>query len=171
MNAPTSLEADLTRIALQEERLQFDCFTAETAWLLGIRLKEAAQARFGAVAIDIQVAGQPFFFLAMPGTTPDNGAWIRRKRNVTLHFHRSSYAIGLGLRLKQTTLWEQSGLSKKQYAPHGGSFPIRLRNTGVIGTITVSGLPQREDHNLIVAVLADWFGQPIAELALDEPAE
>lgn len=171
MNIPTSLEADLTRLALQEERLQFDQFTADTAWLLGNRLREAALARPGAVAIDIRVAGEPLFFLAMPGTTPDNGAWCRRKRNVTLHFHRSSYAVGLGLRQNQTTLWAQSGLSNREYAPYGGSFPIRLRNAGVIGTITVPGLPQREDHNLIVAVLADWFAQPLAELALAGSAE
>jgi uncharacterized protein (UPF0303 family) len=130
-------------------------------------LKEAAEAWAGSVAIDIQVANQPLFFVAMPGTTPDNGDWIRRKRNVVMHFHRSSYAVGLSLKQEQTTLWGKSGLSKRQYAPHGGCFPIRLRHTGVIGTITVSGLPQRDDHNLIVAVLAAWLDQPVAELALD----
>jgi uncharacterized protein (UPF0303 family) len=168
MNALPSLDADIARLALQEERLLFESFPADTAWLLGTRLKEAAEARHGAVVIDIQVAGQPLFFLAMPGTTPDNGAWIRRKRNVSLHFHRSSYAVGLSLKQAQTTLWEKSGLSKRQYAPYGGCFPIRLRHTGVVGTITVSGLPQREDHNLIVAVLAEWLDQPLAELALDK---
>ncbi|MVM37849.1 heme-degrading domain-containing protein [Spirosoma sp. HMF3257] len=168
MESQPNLAADLARIALQEERLQFDHFTAETAWELGSRLREAVKARRGAAAIDIQLAGQPLFFLAMPGTTPDNGEWIRRKRNTTLHFHRSSYAVGLRLQQNQTTLSDRYGLSNQNYASHGGSFPLWLKGTGCMGAITVSGLPQREDHSLIVAVLANWLKLPIDELALDE---
>jgi uncharacterized protein (UPF0303 family) len=169
MHPSARLADDLARLALQEERLQFDCFTAQTAWALGNRLKAAAEARRGEVAIDIQVTGQPLFFFAMAGTTPDNRNWIRRKRNVTRHFHRSSYAVGLGLTQKGTTLSEQSGLDPRHYAPFGGCFPIRLRDTGLVGTLTVSGLPQREDHNLIVEVLTSWFNYSLAELALAEP--
>lgn len=167
MESQTNLAADLARIAFQEERLQFDHFTAETAWELGGRLREAVKARSGAAAIDIQLAGQPLFFLAMPGTTPDNGEWIRRKRNTTLHFHRSSYAVGLRLQQTQTTLSDRYGLSNQNYASHGGSFPIWLKGAGCVGAITVSGLPQREDHGLIVAVLADWLKVPLEGLALN----
>src|SRR5215216_3130053 len=97
---------DLERIALQEQRLQFERFDGITAWALGTRLKEAAVARGVAVAIDIQLHGQPLFFYAMPGTTPDNVDWIRRKRNVVMRFQRSSYAVGLQLQ-QQTTLEKQ----------------------------------------------------------------
>jgi uncharacterized protein (UPF0303 family) len=169
MTQPTPLADDLARLALQEERLQFDSFTPGTAWELGGRLKAAAEARRGAVAIDIRVAGLPLFYFAMPGTTADNRNWIRRKRNVTRHFGRSSYAVGLDLQAAGLTLPERYGLSPQHYAPFGGCFPVRLRGTGPVGTLTVSGLPQREDHNLIVAVLADWLAQPLAELALPEP--
>jgi uncharacterized protein (UPF0303 family) len=164
-----NLEQDLARIALQEERLQFDGFDATTAWTLGTRLRGVAEARGAAVAIDIQLHGQPLFFYAMPGTTPDNSDWIRRKRNVVLRYHRSSYAVGLRLEQQQTTLYEKVGLDPRDYAPHGGCFPLKLRGTGCIGTITVSGLPQREDHGLIVEVLAELLEQPLDELALDRP--
>ena len=159
---------DLERIALQEQRLQFERFDATTAWALGTRLKEAAEARGIAVAIDIQLHGQPLFFYAMPGTTPDNVDWIRRKRNVVMRFQRSSYAVGLQLQQRQTTLEKQFGVDTRDYAPHGGCFPLNLRGTGCIGTITVSGLPQRQDHELVVEVLAQLLGQPFSELALDE---
>ncbi|WP_170315647.1 MULTISPECIES: heme-degrading domain-containing protein [Spirosoma] len=163
---PIDVQADLDRLAVQEQQLQFDTFTADTAWQLGTRLKEAAEAAGKAVAIEIQLAGQPLFFYAMPGTTADNADWIRRKRNVVLRFHRSSYAVGLDLQQRQTSLQERSGLDLRDYAPFGGCFPLILRGTGCVGTLAVSGLPQRDDHNLLVSVLANWFGLPLAGLAL-----
>ncbi len=164
-----TLTTDLVRIAQQEERLQFDRFDADTAWEIGGRLKTAAEALGRPVAIDIALAGgQTLFAFAMRGMTPDNLDWIRRKKNVVLRYHRCSYAIGLELRQKNVTLRERIGVDERDYAAHGGCFPIRLRGTGCIGTITVSGLPQRQDHGLVVAVLAAYLDQPLAELALDE---
>ena len=162
-----TMQQDLERIAVQEERLRFDRFDADTAWEVGTRLRELAQARGQAVAIDIQVNGHPLFFAAMAGTTPDNVDWIRRKRNVVQRYHRSSYAIGLQLAKQQTTLTEQVGVDARDYAAHGGCFPIRLHGTGCIGTITVSGLPQRADHELVVEVLAELLDQPLDELTLE----
>lgn len=163
--------SDLERIALQEHHLQFERFDANVAWELGSRLKNAAEQRGVKVAIDIQLNGQPLFFFAMPGTTPDNVDWIRRKRNVVQRFHTSSYAVGLRLKQKGAKLDENGGMHPVDYAAHGGCFPLILRGTGCIGTITVSGLPQREDHNLVVEVLAEFLEQPLDRLALDNPAE
>jgi len=157
---------DLDRITLQEQSLQFDQFDARMAWELGSRLKAAAETRGQAVAIDIALHGQPLFFFAMPGTTPDNVDWVRRKRNVVQRFHRSSYAMGLRLAEQQTTMTDKYGVDARDFAPFGGSFPLILRGTGCVGTITVSGLPQREDHQLIVQVLAEWLGLPAADLML-----
>ncbi len=166
MDSTIDLANDLARLALQEEQLQFDVFNHDTAWQLGTRLKQAVETRGKAVAIDIQLAGQPLFFFAMPGTTPDNVDWIRRKRNVVQRYHRSSYAVGLELKKSQTTLLDRAGLAVRDYAAHGGCFPIWVRGTGCVGTITISGLPQREDHSVIIEVLANWFNRTLSELAL-----
>lgn len=166
MDSTENLARDLARLVLQEEQLQFDTFNPDTAWQLGTRLKAAVEARGKAAAIDIQFFGQPLFFYAMPGTTPDNVDWIRRKINVVQRFHRSSYALRLELRKKGITLTEQSGLSLRDHAAAGGGFPILLRGTGCIGTITVSGLPMRDDHNIIVEVLAAWLNRSLGELIL-----
>jgi uncharacterized protein (UPF0303 family) len=162
-----TIERDLEKIALQEKRLQFKAFDSKVAWIVGSKLKETAEKRNAAVAIDIQLNGHPLFFFAMPGTTPNNIDWIRRKRNVVVRFQRSSYAIGLTYERDQTTLQVKTGADLRDFATHGGGFPIFLEGTGCIGSITVSGLPQREDHMLIVSVLQDFFGIPPEELALD----
>ncbi|MEZ5450823.1 MAG: heme-degrading domain-containing protein [Thiolinea sp.] len=164
-----NLEHDLTRIALQESRLRFSRFDAMTAWQIGSRLRETAGARAQAVAIDIRINGQLLFFCAMPGTTPDNADWIRRKVNTVQRFHTSSYAISLKMQQQQSNLTDKYGVSAADFVAAGGCFPVRLQgNSCCIGTITVSGLPQRQDHALVVEVLADMLGHPLAELALAE---
>lgn len=162
-----TLDQDLERLALQEARLQFRSFDAHTAWTLGSRLRALAEQRHTAITIEIQVGGNTLFLCAMPGTTPDNLDWARRKKNVVMRFQRSSYAVGLQLQKDRTTLTELAGLAVREYAPHGGCFPILLRGTGCIGTIAASGLPQRDDHELIVEVLAEMLEERLEGLALD----
>lgn len=161
-----SLDEDLKRLAIQEERLQFDSFNADTALDVGMRLKALIASRGAKAAFDIQLAGHPLFFYAMSGTTPDNVDWIRRKRNVVMRFHKSSYAFSLGVQKNGHSLVERFGAGTDQLILSGGGFPIRLRGSGVVGSITVSGLPQRDDHGVIVEVLAAMLGQDISELAL-----
>ncbi|EEG07380.1 heme-degrading domain-containing protein [Pseudogulbenkiania ferrooxidans] len=163
----TDIDADLARVALQEQRLQFGHFDHASAWELGCRLKAAAEARHAALALEIRLAGETVFLHTMAGTTPLNADWARRKRNLVELTHKSSYAVGLALQRDGQTLEAKLGLATRDYAAHGGSFPLRLTGSGCIGAVTVSGLPQREDHALIVAVLADYLGQPLAELALE----
>jgi uncharacterized protein (UPF0303 family) len=162
-----TIDQDLEKIAEQEKRLRFKHFNSEVAWAVGSALKAAAQKRHVAVAIDIQLNGHTLFSFAMEGTTPDNWEWVRRKRNVVLRYHRSSYAVGLKHERERTSLYDKSGVDPKDYAPHGGCFPILLQGTGCVGTITVSGLPQREDHALVVFVLQEYLNGPDQNLALD----
>ena len=158
-----NIDEDLHRIALQEQRLQFDHFNATTAWNLGNRLKEAAEARQAAIVIDIHSQGMPLFYVALEGTTPDNPDWVRRKRNIVTRFFRSSYAVGLMEKQQKVNL---GALDLRDYAAHGGCFPILLLHTGFVGTITVSGLPQREDHCLVVQTVADFLERNISDIAL-----
>lgn len=161
------LEADLAKIAQQESTLQFKQFSAQTAWEVGSRLKALAEEKKFAVAIDIFLVDRSVFSYAMPGTTPNQSNWIRRKRNVVLQFQRCSYGVGLSLQKDKGSLAESHGFAVSDYATHGGSFPIHVIGTGCIGAITVSGLPQRQDHALVIEVLAAHLGQPLAGLALD----
>jgi uncharacterized protein (UPF0303 family) len=159
----TPREDDLAAIAAQERELHFTSFDENTAWRLGSRLREVAAARKHGVVIDVRRFGQPLFYAALPGTSPDNAEWVRRKSNLVARFHRSSYVIGLEL---GASLFEKYGLPVAEYAAHGGSFPIRVHGSGVIGSVTVSGLPQRSDHELVVETLCAELGKDYGKLAL-----
>jgi uncharacterized protein (UPF0303 family) len=163
----TAREDDLAAIAAQERELHFTRFDEDAAWHLGARLREMAAARKVVLAIDVRRFGQPLFYAALAGSTPDNAEWIRRKSNLVARFHRSSYAIGLEI---GASVFEKYGLPIADFAAHGGSFPIRVHGAGVIGSVTVSGLPQRADHELVVEALCGQLGKDYAKLALAAPA-
>jgi uncharacterized protein (UPF0303 family) len=158
---------DIRRIRLQEDRLQFTAFDSRTAWEVGLALKASAEARQAPIVVDISLQSMPLLVFALPGGAPENFDWVRRKRNVVYHFHRSSYAIGRRLVQENKTLQELGALPERDYAAHGGSFPILLKGTGCIGAVTVSGLPQREDHKMVVNAFAQTFGVDLADVALD----
>jgi uncharacterized protein (UPF0303 family) len=157
---------DLQSITAQEQALVFPRFDAARAWELGSYLHELARVRALAVVIDVRTFGQPLFFSALEGTTPDNVDWVRRKARVVEQFRRSSYAIGLRMQQAGTTLAEKHGLPVAEFAPHGGAFPLTVANAGVIGSVTVSGLPQRADHELVVEALCAQLGADYGQLAL-----
>jgi uncharacterized protein (UPF0303 family) len=161
-----SLTDDLAIIARQEASLHFARFNEESAWHLGARLRQMAIDRKLTLVIDVRRFGQPLFYCALPGTSPDNAAWAQRKANTVARFHRSSYGMGLELQLKSTTLAERFGLTLNEFAAHGGSFPIAVLGTGVIGSVTVSGLPQREDHQLVVEAVCAETGNDFAQFQL-----
>jgi len=150
------LDTDIAALVQQESTLSFPGFTPDTAWQIGTTLRELALARGYGIVIDVRRFGAPhqqLFYCALAGTTPDNQRWVARKVATVARFHKCSYHIG--------RLLEQSGLSfsarynlpEEEYAAHGGCFPILVAGTGIVGAVTVSGLAQREDHNLVVEAL------------------
>ncbi|QEU94148.1 heme-degrading domain-containing protein [Streptomyces kanamyceticus] len=147
---PTPTVAELEE---QERRLVLPHFTYDDAWRLGTLLVGLAREREAPVAIDIRRGGQQLFHAALPGSTPDNDAWIDRKRRVVERYGCASYLVGARFRAKGTTFEESSHLDLDVYAAHGGAFPLAVEGAGVIGTVVVSGLPQVADHALVVEAL------------------
>lgn len=159
------LSDDMDRVALQERELRLERLDAQTAWELGTLLKTMAEQRGLSIVIDVRRFGQPLFYAALEGTTPDNPEWVRRKSNVVARYHRSSYGMGLNLKIKNQTL-EERGHAIADFAAHGGSFPLYVENAGIVGSVTVSGLPQRADHELVVEALCTLTGRSYAEYKL-----
>ena len=159
------LEEDIERIAAQERALRLPGFDARLAWELGTLIRKMAEERGLSVVIDVRRFNQPLFYTALEGTTPDNPEWVRRKSNVVARYHRSSYGVGLTWKLKGQTP-EERGHSVADFAAHGGSFPLHVDGAGIVGSVTVSGLPQRADHELVVEALCVLLGRDYKTLKL-----
>lgn len=156
---------DLEILAQQEALLRFPAFDPDTAWQVGSLLRNALLARNAGGTVEIERDGQLLFACTTPGASPGQADWIRRKRNTVHHFARSSYAVGRDLALNSSTLESTHNLSETDFAAHGGGFPIFLGETGCVGSIILSGLPQRDDHNLVVTAIAQQLNVTIPQLA------
>jgi uncharacterized protein (UPF0303 family) len=143
----------IARLEQQERDLIFPRFDFDDAWRLGSLLVELAGERGLPVAIDIRRGGQQLFHAALAGSTPDNDAWIERKVRVVQRFGHSSYLVGRRLAARGGALDASQGVDPRRFAAHGGAFPVRVDGAGVIGVVTVSGLPQAEDHALVVEAI------------------
>jgi uncharacterized protein (UPF0303 family) len=153
------MDPELAELLAQEEELQFTNFTNTTAWELGCALVDAARRDHLGVTIDIRRGEHQLFHAALPGTAPNNDVWIEDKNRVVRRFGHSSFYIGAKHRLEGTTLAERERVDPTRYADHGGAFPVIVRGVGPVGTVTVSGLPQADDHRLVVDVLRAFLAE------------
>ena len=159
-----SIDRDLRNLEQQEAQLRFTAFNEDTAWQLGSLLRETLLSTGVGGSVEIELAGHLLFACVTPGAQPGQANWIRRKRNTVHHFARSTYAVGRKLERDGGTLESRHGLAERDFAAHGGGFPIWLHGTGPVGSLIVSGLPQREDHNLLINVLANFLGIDVPRL-------
>lgn len=148
----------IAAIRRQEEALVLPLFNELVAWEIGETLRARGLAAKAPIVIDIRTASRRLYFAALPGSAPDNDEWARRKGNLVLRTHGSSYRMGLQLQLQGTEAWPDRGWHHTDFVTAGGGFPVTVAGMGVVGVICVSGLPQQEDHELITAVLADRLG-------------
>jgi uncharacterized protein (UPF0303 family) len=146
--APTTPELEQ-----QEQRLRLSRFDNDDAWRLGCLLVELARSRGLAVTVDVRRGEQQLFHYALPGTSADNDAWIERKTRVVRRYGESSYLVGRRFLDRGSSFEEKSRLDPDRFAAHGGAFPLFVTDVGVVGTVAVSGLPQLQDHLLVVEAL------------------
>jgi uncharacterized protein (UPF0303 family) len=155
----TDSSPSLAELAAEEEELQFAGFTNDDAWDLGSALVAAARRDGAPVAVDVSRHGHQLFHASLPGTSPDNDSWIQRKTRVVHRFGHSSLYVRQASIERGTTFEEEFGLDPALYAAHGGAFPVVVRSVGPVGAVVVSGLPQLEDHRMVVAAIRAHLGR------------
>lgn len=143
----------LEHLLREEEELQFDSFSNETALRIGLEIIERAKNEGKSITVDIRIGEQQVFHYACPGTSADNDAWVARKARIVNRFGRSSYYLETELRKAGKTIADRYFLDPSMYAPYNGAYPIRIRGACVIGSIAVSGLPGDQDHKLVTTAL------------------
>ena len=156
---PGSLAALIGRILTEIDELQFESFSKDDALELGFLLVELGRQRNHPIAIDITKGEQVLFHAALEGATPDNERWIRAKQRTASRYEVPSLLVGLRARAAGRRIEDNAWFDQLEFAAHGGSFPVYLRGTGAVGTVTVSGLPQKADHELVVEALTEFLGR------------
>jgi len=127
-------------------------FTEDDAWTLGSWLWHTARERDLPIAASIRRGEHRLFHASRPGTSADNDSWIERKERVARRYETASYLVGRRLAADGKTL-EDVGLDPLLHAAHGGCVPVVVAGAGMVGTVTVSGLHQSDDHALAVEAL------------------
>jgi uncharacterized protein (UPF0303 family) len=157
----------IAAIAAQEGRLVFERFDADLALEIGLGIRERVAALGKAAVVDVRLWDRRLFWFAMPGTTADNEDWVRRKVNAVRRFHKSTFRLGRekGARMLPA---EAGPEAVAECVLAGGGFPLKVRGVGCVGAVTVSGLPDRQDHEMVVAALAAALGVDPGEVALPE---
>ena len=143
----------LAELAAQEEELQLRSFTNDDAWAIGSALVARGREEGLPIAIEVSRHSHQLFHAALTGATPDNGTWIARTAAVVHRFGHSSLYVGQRSREAGTTFEAEFGLDPERYVAHGGGFPVIVRDVGPVGVVVVSGLPQVEDHRMVVEAL------------------
>jgi uncharacterized protein (UPF0303 family) len=147
----------LEKLLNEEKQLQFTSFDEHTAWEIGSWLVEHAIQNELPITVDIRRGDHQLFHASRPGSSVDNDEWVKRKVRLVNRFGHSSFYIGQLLKSESKSIEEKFLLPEAEYAPHGGCFPIIVKGTGVVGTITVSGLAQEDDHSVVVQAIAHFL--------------
>ena len=151
------MDDKLKKLLLEEEELQFTKFNADIAWQICADLVARAQSDSLPITIDIMQGTHQLFHFSCLGTSADNDEWVKRKVRLVYRFGHSSFYMGQLLKSKGKHIEEAYLIAESEYAPHGGCFPIIIKGTGIVGTITVSGLAQEDDHQLVVDTIRNYL--------------
>ena len=155
---------DIALVKKQEQDLVLTEFDETVAFELGSAIRDRAKAEGLSLVVDIRSWDRQMFFAATLGTSADNAEWVRRKINTVRRFQRPTYRMVL--ERGEAPFSPQSGADPADFVIAGGGFPIRVKGAGIVGCLTISGLPGREDHGVAVAALCDKLGLDSAAYAL-----
>jgi len=147
----------LKQCEAEEKQLVFEKFSREDAFALGCLLYENSKKYPDPCCFEITVNGLVVFRYFPTGTIADSELWLTRKRNTVQLMGMSSLHFLAWLETNGETI-EDRKLDANQYAAGGGGFPIILKDTGMIGSICVSGMPDHlTDHAILVNTIAEFL--------------
>jgi uncharacterized protein (UPF0303 family) len=145
------LLADVSELESQLADLRFTALSHEDALALGMDLASRAEERNWPLAVSVFLGDQHVFRYACPGTSAENDDWIERKRKTVYKFHEPSFLVGQRMISQGKEFHAETGLDQS-FAAHGGGFPLFVGDT-FVGAVVASGVPQQDDHAIVVESL------------------
>lgn len=146
-------DATAAGVLAQEQRLAFVTFDNNDAVDLGLIAVGLARSRALPVLVEIRAYEQVLFRAAMPGSSVANDPWVAKKTRLVEELGHATLYQRLVHEEVGTTFAAATGWSEDEYAAHGGGFPLIVDDVGRVGVMVVSGLPQLDDHRLVVECL------------------
>lgn len=137
--------------------IELEQFSNRLALQMGQAVVELAKSREQHIGIEISRLNHTVFLYIDDSLPEDKHNWLRRKANVAKRFEESSLAVKNDLEADNMSLDKTFGLIEQDFLAKGGSIPIFVRGAGMVATITVSGLHDVEDHQIIIDALSGRF--------------
>ncbi len=134
-------------------RIELDSFSNRIAFDMGVKIIDLAKSRNQHIAVEVCRLNQTVFLYVDDTLPVDKHNWLRRKANISRQFEESSLSVKNDLKDGNMTLEKTFGLDEKDFLAKGGAIPVFIKNGGMIAIITVSGLHDEEDHNIIIEAL------------------
>jgi uncharacterized protein (UPF0303 family) len=146
---------EIAALEALEAELVFETFDLNDAWRLGSAAAEIILENGYSLSVQIVIAGRTVFKAAFNGVSQDTEPWLVGKAAAALLFESSTMRVRLRKDADPSVI---EGLDEDLYRTHGGSVPIRVVGTGIVGTITVSGEPDVVDHAVAIEALSRTLG-------------
>jgi len=146
-------------LALEARTLVLPSLTQAEAIEIGEIAKAIGMERALPIAVEVRLKEWIVFHASLPGSTPDNDAWIARKARVTMVTGNSTMFERVLAEEQGVNWYESKGLPEQTHAIHGGSLPLNVGGLGFTGILLISGLPQVQDHLLGVEVIAEFLAR------------
>ncbi|WP_196887552.1 heme-degrading domain-containing protein [Aureivirga sp. CE67] len=141
------------------KKIELNQFDNRIGLKLGLDILKLAKEKNKNIAIQIERLNHIVFSYVDNNLPADKHNWMRRKSNIAKHFEESSLSVKHDLKNGNMTLSETFALDEKDYLAKGGAIPIFVKNAGMVAVITVSGLSDEEDHQIIVEALERNYAQ------------
>ena len=146
-------------LALEAKTLELPSLSQKEAIEIGEIALDLGFGRSVPIAVEVRLKEWVVFHASLPGSSPDNDAWIARKARVVLATGNSTMFERVLAEEQGIDWYASKGLPEETHAIHGGGLPLNVAGFGCMGILLISGLPQVQDHLLGVEVLTEFLAR------------
>ena len=151
-------------LALEAKALTLASLTQAQALEIGQIAQEIGLDRKIPIAIEVRMKDWTVFHASLPGSSPENDSWIRRKANVVNKTGHSTIYEKVLAEEQGIDWYETTGLLEVDHAVNGGGIALNVVGLGLTGVLLISGLPEVDDHLLGVEILTEYLARKGEEL-------